>query len=233
MDAETLTAYRARHAAMYLERAEQEEKIRLQVEAQHAEEIALIEAHKAQQRACMTVLLDKIKVDASQSLKDIILHISGYLKEIDASLDEEMHLPEDKALGDLALDVLQSVNDNQYNVNLCLDADDIATLKASLAQVLFAARVVTDPNADIELQIDMDCSRDLMLALQLNEELNQFPVLADPVIIPTRPVRRPRVKRTVPETDENEPPKAPVRRRTRKAKPFQGEEVQEETVVPE
>lgn len=165
MDTELLAAYRARHAAVYQKRINEQEEERRRKEEEITEARRQEELKRNRQRDMLISVLNDVNVAAD--LEDINKRLAAYLDEV-----SQEDLADDKELGCIALEVLQAINHRDFNVHMCNDHEAVATLKATMKEILYITRVLSNKDEDIDLQIDMDCSRDLWLAIQLDQQLN-------------------------------------------------------------
>ena len=199
---EGLEAYRARQAAMYKERLIQEERnLQMMKEAEEARERAIL-AEKAAELAALTSAIDGIRNVLAQisdlpGVQEINECIKGYN-------DETPTLPDHDDIKASAMDILQSINTRALSVDMHNDAHLITDLKTTVGCLLHKAGVLATADEEIDLQIDMDCSRDLWMAIQLDNELNGLDI--GPILQPAP--RRPRARRAAPRRnvlEDNEP----------------------------
>jgi DNA polymerase III delta prime subunit len=184
-----METYRAKQHAQYLERE------RLRIEAEQIEkdllESAENEAREKLERAT------KILIDCQEQITGIRQHTSMVTirKSVDTILEtitENKDILEKDALGEIAMSVVDAINNNNNtitNLNIQQHMDISRQVQTTIKKLLLLCEVIQDTE-ELDVDYDMDCSRDEEIALQLSRQ--QLIDTNDPPPRQRRPRGRPR-----------------------------------------
>lgn len=197
-----LAAYRARHAAMYQQRLFEEDQVRQEEQRKIEEEKRILELEEARKQEEIKQSINGIR-DLLMDIEQTV-DIGGITDSIQAYNSNHDALPDTPDIKATALDILQSINNRSLSVDMHQDAHLVTNIKAAVGVLLHKAGVLASEDEEIDLQIDMDCSRDLWMAIQLDNEINARGPMPQP-----RP-RRARAQRKTDEAIPIQPDTAPT-----------------------
>lgn len=199
-----LIAYRQRHAAQYMERikiTQEQEEFRKKQEEEELERQRLENEHKqfifkkfidfieANKQTLLTAISLGPVIDTLTSAIDVLKEtkqVIGNMNEDDIKIK--------------TMELFIAMNDNQ-NTTVTLGSheqvDNSQLVRNLMNQLLKSSGVLNDDEEDLQLEIEMDCSKDEELAVQLTFEQPNF---YEHPPMPRRRTRQPRVR-----TNNHEP----------------------------
>lgn len=197
-----LEDYRARHRQQYLQRENALAK------AREVEELAALEIKKKEEEAELERLRQLQQVeDAFGNISALITNVclQTTIEQIrdtvtiirDTVTEQQEILSQDKTrFTQLGLNLLEVINNNEHTKTNFNNPHQVIVSKSiqnAVKTVLSACGVIIG-DEDLEVDFDMDCSRDAEMARQLAEQLNSRPV---PRTRATAPPRPPRIRGSV------------------------------------